>query len=83
MTQNMNQKRKVIMFDTHVLNPEGFKQMDTFKKAAANFVREAEKMMVVQSREKSIFTTKMEEAVFFGAKAIAQIEDNHQSKKEF
>jgi hypothetical protein len=65
-----------------MLNPEGKKQMDAFKTAASNFVTEVTQSME-ESREKSIFLTKIDEAVFFGAKAIAQMDDNHESKKDY
>lgn len=56
--------------------------MDAFKTAASNFVTEVTQSME-ESREKSIFLTKIDEAVFFGAKAIAQMDDNHESKKDY
>jgi hypothetical protein len=58
------------MFDTHRLNDEGFKEMAEFKKVMADAVRQVTAIMG-EGREKAIFLTKMEEGVFFGAKAIA------------
>jgi hypothetical protein len=64
------------MFDTHKLNVNGFSQMQCYKKVIANAVRIATNLMP-EGREKAIFLTKMEEAVFFGAKAIASDPKNH------
>jgi hypothetical protein len=58
------------MFDTHKLNDAGFAEMQRFKQNMANAVKNVTQDMP-DSREKSIFLTKIEEAVFFGAKAIA------------
>lgn len=58
------------MFDTHKLNENGFKEMADFKMTMAEAVKKVVATMP-DSREKSIFITKMEEGVFFGAKAIA------------
>jgi hypothetical protein len=63
------------MFDTHKLNEEGFKQMSTFKSAFANAVEQA-LLLMPEGREKAIFKTKVEEAVFFGAKSIASKDGN-------
>jgi hypothetical protein len=64
------------MFDTHKLNDNGFTEMKAYKEKLANAVKEATAMMP-DCREKSIFITKMEEGVFFGAKAIAAKPGNH------
>lgn len=58
------------MFDTHKLNEAGFDEMKRFKQKMASAIREVLADMP-DGREKAIFLTKMEEAVFFGAKAIA------------
>lgn len=63
------------MFETHKLNNEGFMDMELYKNTMAKAVNLA-KMMMPESREKSIFITKIEEAVFFGAKAIASKPEN-------
>lgn len=70
------------MFDSHVLNSFGFDQMTLFKKAMADTVRAVAHLMP-EGREKAIFMTKMEEGVFFGAKAIAAAADNHTEVKSF
>ncbi len=68
------------MFETHKLNENGFKEMNEFKENFANAVNNALSLMA-ESREKSIFKTKIEEAVFFGAKAIASKPENFDSIK--
>lgn len=50
--------------------------MTEFKKVMADSVRQVTAIMP-ECREKAIFVTKMEEGVFFGAKAIAQKPGNH------
>jgi hypothetical protein len=63
------------MFDMHKLNDKGFSEMAAFKNHMAIAVDVALKQMP-ESREKSLFVTKLEEAVFFGAKAIASKDGN-------
>ena len=70
------------MFDTHVLNEQGFEQMKEYKNLISYAVKEATKMMR-DSREKSLFITHIEEAVFWGAKAIAQMPENYKEKITF
>jgi hypothetical protein len=64
------------MFDTHKLNDLGFDQMKNYKSVMAVATKAVLDFMP-ESREKSIFITKMEEAIFFGAKAISQKPENH------
>lgn len=64
------------MFDTHMLNETGFEAMRVYKETMATAVKTVTEKMP-ESREKSIFITKMEEGVFFGAKAIASKPENH------
>ena len=64
------------MFDTHKVNEKGFEEIREFKSTLADAVRKAADMLP-EGREKSIFTTKLEEAVFFGTKAIASKPLNH------
>lgn len=64
------------MFDTHKLNENGFKEMQAYKQTMADAAKAAVALMP-EGREKAIFLTKMEEAVFFGAKAIASKPENH------
>ena len=70
------------MFDTHMLNEKGKEEMASYKTAMANTVKAVE-LLMTEGRDKAIFKTKIEEAVFFGAKAIASKEGNFDSKTEF
>lgn len=70
------------MFDTHKLNEQGFDKMASFKSVMAGAIRTVIKEMP-DGREKSIFITKMEEGIFFGAKAIASIPENHSDRTEY
>ncbi len=63
------------MFDTHKLNDKGFSEMQSYKETVAKAVNQVLDLMPA-GREKAIFQTKIEEAVFFGAKAIASKEGN-------
>lgn len=65
------------MFDSYKLNEAGFNEMAAFKNHMAIAVEIALKQMP-DSREKSLFLTKMEEAVFFGAKAITSKAGNYE-----
>lgn len=70
------------MFDTHMLNDKGKTAMQSYKKAIAEAVKNAAGAMP-EGRDKAIFLTKMEEGVFFGAKAIAGTPGNFDSKTEY
>lgn len=70
------------MFDTHMLNDQGKTKMAEYKQTIANAAKACAAMMP-EGRDKSIFITKMEEGVFFGAKAIASQEGNYDSKTEY
>ena len=70
------------MFDTHKLNDEGFAAMEQYKQTMADAVKQATSLML-DGREKAIFITKMEEGVFFGAKAIASRPGNHTEIKTY
>ena len=63
------------MFETHKLNEEGFSQMHWFKETMSIACSKVLSAMP-EGREKSIFKTKIEEAVFFGAKAFASHPEN-------
>jgi hypothetical protein len=58
------------MFDMHMLNDQGKAEMKRYKSQFAEAVKAAVALMP-EGRDKAIFNTKIEEAVFFGAKAIA------------
>ena len=66
------------MFDTHKLNEKGFEEMKVYKSRLAAAVLEVLDLMP-EGREKSVFKTKVEEAVFFGAKAIASKPKSYRS----
>lgn len=63
------------MFETHKLTEDGFKAVATFKTILSKAVSEA-MSMIPEGRDKSIFKTKMEEAVFFGTRGIASAPEN-------
>ena len=64
------------MFDTHLLNEEGLEKMKEFKNKMSMTCSEVMELMS-DPRAKAIFATKVEEAVFFGAKSIASNPENH------
>jgi hypothetical protein len=70
------------MFDSHKLNQKGFEEMMAYKSKLAAAVNEVLALMP-EGREKSLFKTKLEEAVFFGAKAIAGKDGNFTEIKSF
>ena len=63
------------MFDTHKLNDKGFTEVKTLKTSMADAVMKGLELMP-EGREKAVFKTKIEEAIFFGTKAIAGKEGN-------
>jgi len=64
------------MFDTHKLNEKGLNEVEVFKKTMAEAVYGV-LLTLPEGREKSIFKTKIEEAMFFGTKAIASEPTNY------
>jgi hypothetical protein len=64
------------MFDTHKLNETGFEKIAEFKTTMSVAVNSV-LTLLPEGREKSIFITKLEEAMFFGTKAIASGTENH------
>lgn len=63
------------MFETHKLNDKGFAEVATFKGGMNAGIKRALAMMP-DGRDKSIFVTKIEEAVFFGTRALASKDGN-------
>lgn len=63
------------MFDTHKLSKKGFEEVKTLKSKMADAVNSALELMP-EGREKSVFKTNIETAIFFGIKAIAGKEGN-------
>ena len=67
------------MFETHKLNDKGFKEVAEFKDAMKEAFEKVEKLMP-ESREKSVFKTHLETALFYGKKAIADKDGNYEEK---
>ena len=70
------------MFSTHKLNEKGFEEVKEFKNAMARAAMSAVNLMP-ESREKSLFLTKLDEAVFFGTKAVASKPGNFSDITEY
>ena len=64
------------MFETHKLNETGFTEVAKLKSEMNKSVTEALTLMP-EGREKAVFKTKIEEAMFFGTKAIAGKDGNY------
>lgn len=64
------------MFETHKLNELGFKVVKEFKEDLSLAISKA-MVLIPEGRDKSIFKTKIEEAVFFGTRGIASDKNNH------
>lgn len=64
------------MFETYKLNEVGFDEVRLFKAVMADAV-ELVMSKMPESREKAIFKTKIEEALFFGTRALSSKAANH------
>jgi len=65
------------MFETHYLNAQGKEEVAEFKSKISLVIEDVLKK-IPEGRERQIFLTKIEEAMFFGTKAIAAKEDNYE-----
>ena len=63
------------MFHTHKLNENGFNEVKQLKSEMKEAVLKVLELMP-EGREKAVFKTKIEEAMFFGTKAIAGKDGN-------
>ena len=63
------------MFHTHKLNENGFNEVKQLKSERKEAVLKVLELMP-EGREKAVFKTKIEEAMFFGTKAIAGKDGN-------
>lgn len=63
------------MFHTHKLNENGFNEVKQLKSEMKETVLKVLELMP-EGREKAVFKTKIEEAMFFGTKAIAGKDGN-------
>lgn len=64
------------MFETHKLNEQGFEAVKVLKSKMNKTVTEVLEVLP-EGRDKSIFKTKLEEAMFFATRAIAADPSNH------
>ena len=64
------------MFETHKLNDAGFKAVSDLKSTMSDAVIKVLDLMP-DGREKAVFKTKIEEAMFFGTKAVAGKDGNY------
>lgn len=64
------------MFETYMLNDLGKEQVRYFKTKMELLVTHSENMLV-DGREKAIFKSKIEEAMFYGTRAIAKNPAHH------
>lgn len=63
------------MFDTHKLNDNGFAEVKKLKSSMAAAVESA-LVLMPESKDKEIFKQKIQEAMFFGTKAVAGKDGN-------
>ena len=68
------------LFTFHKLNQKGIDRAVTIAEAYTTLVNLINELVPNNSREKSVAFTKLEEASFFTKKAMAQLEENQESK---
>ncbi len=61
---------------THVLNAKGIQDVDFFKNTIAIAASKVADLMP-EGREKSLFLTKIEEASFYGTRALSTVNGNY------
>jgi hypothetical protein len=70
------------MFATHKCNEKGFAEITEFKTKIACAMKEI-KGFLPEGRDKSLFVTYLETAMFWGTKAIASKDGNYTEKTEY
>ena len=70
------------LFDTHVLNDKGFAEVARLK-GVMGYAHSLVTPLMPEGREKAVFLTKLEEAMFFATKAIAGKEGNFKEIKTY
>ena len=70
------------MFNSIILNEQGRKELEVFKTEMSMNITHILSYMS-ESREKALFKTKIEEAVFWGSLAICSKPSNIESVKEY
>lgn len=64
------------MFETHKLNEKGFLEVHMLKQRITDAVEDVLQLMP-ENREKNLFKTNIETAMFYGTKCIAAKPENH------
>ncbi len=70
------------MFESHKLNQDGLDQIANFKSVLNNAANFAIKRMP-DGRDRALFVTELEKAVFFGTRAIASKPGNYTEIQKF
>lgn len=67
---------------THLVNEKGLQELNDFSESLAACIQQC-LLLMEDGRDKSIFKTKIEEAVFFGKRAISGKQENVKQKVSF
>ncbi len=67
------------MFTTHKLSEQGFAEVKVFKETLEEAYNKVDSLLA-EGREKSLYKTHLETALFWGKKAIADKEGNFTEK---